>query len=106
MAVNSWLPTLAACEPSEVLVLSARVAAQANGNEQIASSPATTNISTTWVRPTESEPSSRSPSRVPTTVPRKPAVPNMPTSSARRSFGPRLEMNVIEAPLAPATAQQ
>ena len=30
----------------------------------------------------------------------------MPTNSARRSFGPHFEMNVIDAPLTPATAQQ
>ena len=62
-----WLPTQSMGDRSR-LRSPPRVAAQANGIEHNASSPATTNISTTWVRPTESDPSSRSPSRVPTTV--------------------------------------
>ena len=86
---------------------SPRVAAQASGTASRASAAEKTNISTICGRPMASAPPRRkSPSWVPSTEPRKPAVPKMPTSSAILALGPRLETKVIEAPLMPATAQQ
>ena len=85
---------------------SARPAAQAKGSDRSPSSPAVANIHTIWACSTPTEPNNASPSTVPSTIPRKPAVPNTPTNSAMRSVGPRAVMNVIEAPYTPAMAQQ
>ena len=58
------------------------------------------------VRSTATEPNRASPKSVPKTVPKKPAVPSMATSSAMRRVGTREVTKVIEVPYTPAMAQQ
>ena len=51
-------------------------------------------------------PSRRSPNWVPSTMPKKPAVPSIPIISAIRTGDALPETKVIEAPKMPAIAQQ
>ncbi len=76
------------------------------GSSSARMSQATTVSGKCWPSHAGTRPHSQSARLVPTIIPMNPDVPSVPTTSATRTTGTRLEMNVLAEPKAPAMAIQ